>query len=184
MKLALPLDYNKAQFVWIALCAAVVLSVCIVDFVSRIYVATNEEQKRDTAIERSLSMPILVANLTQPIIGLQQQQQSLETKNAEVQATQKEEKPLLNDAAEIGNFLIKVQAVFISKSPIKKIALVTLQNKQDRNIELTRIELGQLIENYEVTNIDEQGVVFQLASDDTNQTETFRVNVFEKQNGY
>jgi hypothetical protein len=150
-----------------------------VDFFNRLYVASDTAADNAGINDTMLTLPDTEARLTS---AMQQwlAQNTEPTDPNQVATSQPQKPPLMADGTDLGSLLVKVQAVFISRENGKYIALVTMQDKENRGVEYIRLVPGQRIADYQVTTIDPLGVVFSADGQPTAEQSSVRVNVFEK----
>jgi hypothetical protein len=110
--------------------------------------------------------------------SLQQSEQNLQDQHSNSETLL----PLLTDATQMGNWLIRVKATFTSSQPLQSVAVLELQHPDTREISIRTVREQDAIDDYQVSAIDGQMVRFSFLQHGAPQQITLRVFDFTSSN--
>lgn len=152
----------------VKVCAIALVVICVIDFSQRIWVSA-ELAARSTTEFNAGRFTAPTPKISEPVQTFLEDLASAAEPPAEAEDENSENKiPLIEGGVNIGEMRVRVRAIYISPTTNKQAALIEAQHLTERNLELTEVTLGYALNNYQVSEITVDSVVF-TGSDQNDQ---------------
>ncbi|KFZ29178.1 hypothetical protein IDAT_05750 [Pseudidiomarina atlantica] len=149
----------KALPLSVKLTAACVALLALIDFSQRVWVSSEANPPavpQFNASDYATQAPSMNAALQQWI----EQQRSAAAQAAQEQSVSQPQAELLPGGVNLGETRVRVRATYTSSATGAQLALLEAQQINNRSLELTEVDEGFEIDNYKVSKITADSVVF------------------------
>lgn len=168
MKLFIDLPY-LAKFVLIAF-----VFYCVWDFSQRVWVSV-ETSKPNVANFDASDYAVGSLAMASTVKEWLDEREAKRLAATEAEESSKEpELPLIDGGMNLGNMRVRVRAIYTAPESEVRIALLDIQNIEQRSVEIINAQEGYTVNSYTLETIDVNSVVFRSA-----ESETLTIPVFD-----
>ncbi|WP_411360706.1 hypothetical protein [Pseudidiomarina sp. YC-516-91] len=139
---------------------AIAVLLCLYDFSNRVWVTTEVNQRETTSFDagaHSTAAP-QVAQDVQDYIRQLATATASETANDDTESANRT--PLIEGGVNVGEMRVRVRAIYTAPGTERRTALIEAQHIEQRSLELTEVNEGFELNNYKVSAITVDSVIF------------------------
>ncbi|RUO62604.1 hypothetical protein [Pseudidiomarina insulisalsae] len=146
----------------VKVCAAVVVLLCLLDFTQRVWISA-EVDAREVSGFVTTGYQAPQPQVSDQVSAFIAQLTTAESETVEEESPEQsvaEQTPLIEGGVNLGDMRVRVRAIYVSQKMNKRVALIETQHMKERHLELTEIAVDDVLNNYKVSTITVDSVVF------------------------